>query len=679
MKVIITVLFLVLFKPHISLAQADSLLPPESTVIYITKLLDSLPFFLQTGKAYLGEKPECTFPEHIDYLIVHRQFNFSKRALELSGSRKQAYIQMYACNLVANEFERKRDYINSKKWGLKVLDIADKNNFDFEELHHCRIGLNNICFFTGDYEGAMNISSEGLTKAEKINDRERMAHFNNVLGYIMMKLKNFDQSKNYFSTYLQLAQQLKGKLHELKDKLYEAHAWLNLADLSVAEAKFPDAIPLIKNALNIYQTYAGENMGRYDKEAYCFNKLSEIYKLMHEDSVAIQYCLKAIGLVVNPNFYDLAAYYINAGDIYNKMGKPDNAIIYLRRGLKIADSIKHGENIRDAYEQLSLSFSIKKMFDSAFVYQQSFYRLRDSILDETSQREIVQRNAELQIERQRRIQQAVLARQQIWRNIIIGSLIFAFVIVIMLYNRRRIKQKMIYQQRFNEQQNEMFNIAATAQDKERKRIAEDIHDGLGSVLSAAKLKLSSLEEDGKLLTEEQKGKYQATLSLLDDAATELRNISHNIMPATLSKLGLIAALKNVIGNISSRTGLRVQFEENGFDSRSEEATEISIYRIVLELLNNVIKHAGATKAIVQLIKYPDYINITVEDNGRGFEYQKTVEENKGIGLSSIVSRVNYLKGTMHIDAVPGRGTTIIIDIPMTAAKVKYQNIGIAIK
>ena len=113
---------------------------------------------------------------------------------------------------------------------------------------------------------------------------------------------------------------------------------------------------------------------------------------------------------------------------------------------------------------------------------------------------------------------------------------------------------MLYQQKLNEQQNEMFNLTTTVQEKERKRIAEDIHDGLGSVLSAAKLKLSSLEEDKELLTEEQREKYLTSMSLLDEAATELRNISHNIMPAALSKLGIIAALKNVTGNIYLNPG-----------------------------------------------------------------------------------------------------------------------------
>jgi signal transduction histidine kinase len=135
------------------------------------------------------------------------------------------------------------------------------------------------------------------------------------------------------------------------------------------------------------------------------------------------------------------------------------------------------------------------------------------------------------------------------------------------------------------------------------------------------------------------------------------------MPATLLKLGLIAALQNLFDKISA-TGIRISFTVHEVKERLEEALEISIYRIVLELINNVVKHAGASEVTVQLIKYPFYINITVEDNGKGFIYRQATTKTQGIGLGSISSRIAYLKGTMYIDSGEGRGTTVIIDIPL---------------
>ena len=154
--------------------------------------------------------------------------------------------------------------------------------------------------------------------------------------------------------------------------------------------------------------------------------------------------------------------------------------------------------------------------------------------------------------------------------------------------------------------------------------------------------------------------------MLDEASTELRNISHNIMPATLSKLGLEAALQNLIGKIAAHSNIQINFTTHGLENRIEEITEMSIYRIVLELINNIVKHAAAKKVTLQLIKYPTYINLVIEDNGVGFNFEKIMEEKKGIGMGNIFSRVDYLKGTIEIDSLPGKGTTVIIEIPYDA-------------
>jgi signal transduction histidine kinase len=222
----------------------------------------------------------------------------------------------------------------------------------------------------------------------------------------------------------------------------------------------------------------------------------------------------------------------------------------------------------------------------------------------------------------------------------------------------------VFQEELNRKQNELFNTVTTIQDKERKRIAQDIHDQVSSVLSAAKLQLSGLEELKGQLTEDQKKIYGSAMTLMDQAAEELRNISHNLMPATLSRLGLVAALQGLFDKISEYSSLSISFNSFGFEKRIAEPTEINIYPIVLELINNVVKHAQATVATIQLIKYPTYINISVEDNGKGFNVEKAKANEKGIGMRNLMSRIEYLNGTVNIDSVEGRGTTIMIDIPV---------------
>lgn len=653
-------LLLLLSQEAYSQVLGDTAIPAER-MAWINSKIDSLPSLIASGHTTTFAN-YCLLPGHKNYYLAGDSLSFSVYALKVTGKAKTAYLQMYALSDAATRFYMKQDYPAATRCWQKALALSMEYRFDSDELHNYRVALNNNCFLTGDYTGAMKISTEGLERAEKIQDKERMAHFNNVIGYIHMKQENFAASHQYYMLYLQ-------QTRALKNRILEGHALANLGDLAITENKYTDAIRFLQQSLAVYQTLDTSRQAlRIDpkeREAWLSDRLAETFKRMKEYTTALHYSLAAVRLTgqASCNEYDIARYAINAGAIYNRLRQPDSALVYLRAGLSIAQRIKYREELRNVYEQLAVSFAADHRFDSAYYYQGLFGRLKDSITSENSDREILQREANLRIRQQQRLQQAELARQQLWRNITIGIALVVILIVILLYNRYRIRQKMEHQQQQNRQQNEMFNLAVSVQEKERKRIAQDIHDSLGSVLSAAKLKLSALEEDTPLSTQDQQEKYQAALALLDEAAAELRNISHNIMPATLSKLGLVAAIRNLVDTISSHAGLEVQFEVHGLENRMNESSEISIYRIVLELLNNIVKHARAAKATIQLIRYPDYINITVEDDGLGFDYKRAIDQHQGVGLGSILSRVEYLKGTIHIDSAPGRGTSVIIDIP----------------
>jgi signal transduction histidine kinase len=385
---------------------------------------------------------------------------------------------------------------------------------------------------------------------------------------------------------------------------------------------------------------------------------------MGENLMAKKYALEAVEVSSNQPTpkYEIAAYYINTGDIFYREKDFIKSLHYLHYGYQLSREIQHRENSRDAAEYLSQTYASLNQNDSAFYFYRIFTGLKDSIVNNETKMKIAGIQGQYDIAKKDK----EITRQQQIRNILIASFIFLLIVLLLIYNGYRLKQKNKYQQAINRQQNELFNAIVSTQDQERKRIAQDIHDGLGSVLSAAKLKLSSLEESKMILSAGQLENYHDSLVLLDEASTELRNISHDIMPATLSKLGLEAALKNLIGKIAAHSCMQINFTAHGFDERIEENTEMSIYRIILELINNIVKHAAAQKVTLQLIKYPTYINLVIEDNGVGFNYEKIMEEKKGIGMGNIFSRVEYLKGTIEIDSLPGKGTTVIIDIPYLA-------------
>ena len=153
---------------------------------------------------------------------------------------------------------------------------------------------------------------------------------------------------------------------------------------------------------------------------------------------------------------------------------------------------------------------------------------------------------------------------------------------------------------------------------------------------------------------------ERSLDMIDTSIKELRRVAHNMMPEMLIKFGLDEALKEYTNSIAATKLLTVKYQSFGMQERLENSSEIIIYRIVQELLNNVLKHASASEVLVQLIREQKRLNVLVEDNGRGFETSLS-ENNKGAGWPNIRSRVDYLKGQLDIHSEMGKGTSVSIE------------------
>ncbi|MCH7401328.1 AAA family ATPase [Belliella kenyensis] len=227
-----------------------------------------------------------------------------------------------------------------------------------------------------------------------------------------------------------------------------------------------------------------------------------------------------------------------------------------------------------------------------------------------------------------------------------------------MYEKQRLAK--IIQQQNNDHLKDLMEI----QDKERNRIASDLHDSLGSMLSTVRLKLNGLyEQVDKNGAFSESTSHKDTLVMLDESIEELRRIAHHMAPASLKKFGLKVTLDSFVEKINSSGILNIDLQILGFSRRVFEKVEISIFRICQELLQNTIKHSQATHATLQLIKHIDRVNILMEDNGKGMDMNQIVH---GLGFMTIQSKTKLLGGTFEVDSYPNRGTTIIIDIPLKA-------------
>lgn len=248
---------------------------------------------------------------------------------------------------------------------------------------------------------------------------------------------------------------------------------------------------------------------------------------------------------------------------------------------------------------------------------------------------------------------------EIYTPILITSFVVGGILVFFIVS-------LIQQQRRNNRlYKSKIQAEITTLENERTRIASDLHDELGPLLSAIKMKLSSIEtqsvDDEKTMNE--------TSEHITDIIQRMREISNDLMPTTLLRKGLTFAIEEFIykfskSGISEQTSLQINFKHRDIPELPKEKT-INIYRMVQEIVHNTIKHAQASILSIELKKNANNLILSSEDNGIGFNYQSAIQENTGLGLRSLVSRNDIMGGNFYIDSSPGKGTIYTIEIPIS--------------
>jgi signal transduction histidine kinase len=277
-----------------------------------------------------------------------------------------------------------------------------------------------------------------------------------------------------------------------------------------------------------------------------------------------------------------------------------------------------------------------------------------------------------ELQQQTEIKDLSIQRNKLLNTALIGSLISITLIGLLArYNYRQKKRILTEHSRFQEAriarlETEQQVLAGEAvikgQEEERGRLAKDLHDGLGGMLSGVKFSLTNLRSN-VLLDRDNTLVFERSIDMLDHSISELRRVAHNMMPEVLVRFGLSEALKSYCESLRESEVFKIDFQSVGPTDRLPEKTEIFIFRIAQELLNNVVKHAQAAHVLVQLARNTDDVSLTIEDNGAGFDVSERMSSS-GAGLSSVQSRVDYLKGKLDIQSQPGQGTSVHITIPL---------------
>lgn len=206
----------------------------------------------------------------------------------------------------------------------------------------------------------------------------------------------------------------------------------------------------------------------------------------------------------------------------------------------------------------------------------------------------------------------------------------------------------------------IVNIVIQTEERERMRFSKDIHDGLGPLLSSAKMSVSALSKAN--LTKEQSEMIDNTKMVIDEALKSLKSISNNLSPHILNNFGLERAVDNFIRKFESICDLKIGFESNLKRIRLQNNIEVILYRIICEMINNTIKHSGATEALIRLKFENGDLELNYKDNGCGFDVERVTIESSGMGLSNIISRVESIRGEVKIESIPNHGTEFFVKI-----------------
>ncbi len=246
--------------------------------------------------------------------------------------------------------------------------------------------------------------------------------------------------------------------------------------------------------------------------------------------------------------------------------------------------------------------------------------------------------------------------QSIDKQLVIGVIITLIVIFSLLIFI--VAVVVLYQRKLREKQQSLFQSVIDAEEKERTRIAKDLHDSLGASLSAVKLYFEGLKPS---IPDQEKSTL--VYDMLADACNEVRAISHQMMPQVLLREGLFVATRQFCTPFMNLPQLKFELNILGPESRpNNPTTELMIYRVLQELINNSLKHSKATEIIVQLIQSKNELILSVEDNGIGGDI-KINESSNGLGISNLVSMVKYLNGQITFDNVENSGLTALVRIP----------------
>ncbi|MFT3827418.1 MAG: histidine kinase [Chitinophagaceae bacterium] len=617
-----------------------------------------------------------------DSLKVEAMYEYMKANLNNNTSDFEPYIiQMVSLS-------RKINY----RWGLSTAYILGlsyyKNHGEFESalkyadsatsvtkgdtsenmrinMGHISLNRGNLYYNMGDYENALN----DYFQAEKIY---RQTEYNKLLATTysnisncFMSLSNHQKGITYSLLAVNTAKGLDDKRLLATNMMNLSTAYMNIDNYAAADSLLRAVWPIVEQlqnskSLHVYYYNKADLEAYYKKDtlkALEYYQKSYEYGLQNEDP---SQQARALDLIINFQM-----------DLKRKEARANIDKLY-----QLAEENGFDDNKASAFDYYSRWYSNQGNYKKAYEYEKLFRIISDSIRSNDIKEKaammdvrfrVANKEQEIrQLTATQKIQQLSIRQKNIINYVLIGSTIAFLIISLLIYRNYKHHQK-LQQVKIDELETEKQLTATEAvlkgEEQERTRLAKDLHDGLGGMLSGIKFSLSNMKEN-LIMTPENAQAFERSIDMLDSSIREMRRVAHNMMPEMLVRYGLDTALKEFCNDIGRSGAIHISYQSIGMNEANiEQTTAVTIYRIVQELVNNAIKHAAAPNLLVQLhfSEQERSLAITVEDDGKGFD-KDHLSQSAGMGWKNIQNRVEFLKGTLDIQSSPGKGTSVMIEI-----------------
>ena len=563
--------------------------------------------------------------------------------------------------------------IDSAKYYYTVSrDLSEKIDFFYGEYCYA-VCITDLLRYEGHYDSALFINKQMLEKALKHADESIICKCYGCIGLCYENKGWWETALENYLTGLAIAekndyQYIIGITYDKLQLLYyhigNYEEGIRYGEMAL---KLLPGFPIYIGALiNLSSNHIGR--GNYAEAKFYLQKVDSVLQespsLYYQAEMELGYT----ALYAVANEWDKVVEYANiALPRYHTLGFPDriNGLqltlaendIYNKRLESAKSTLDSALIISTKYQFLSNIVRCMDLLSKVAIMEGDFATYRQWRNKTDSVQNVITNETQLRIAEELKtkydtekkdFQIAALSKERrlFFVLMIAGGVLVVLILAVLLYrNRLQRKQKQLF----------AAQVALESETAERSRLAKDLHDGLGGMLSLVKLNLNDMK-GLKVMEHSDAEHFSKAIDMLDNSITELRRVAHHIMPESLVRSGLKTSLEDFAAAVPN-----AEFHFFGQESRLETNLEITLYRSAHELVNNVLKHASATHIDIQLVQEPDRISLTVSDNGNGFDTAQTAG---GIGLQNIRNRIAVYNGEMHIYSNQKSGTEINIEIPL---------------